>query len=105
MSKPTPGPWTTTAARIVLGGDSHADIAIVAGDPEAPDCELLAQVYCRIQAGRCIDPAANAQVICAAPDLLAALEALVEAFDAGRFLSPDGPVLVQARAAVASARR
>lgn len=103
----TPTPWVTRVADEARMGDSHADIAIISGDPSyRPGRKLIAEVYCRIQRDVCIDPGPNARLMAAAPDLLAALEGLVKIIDG---LGPmDYPTLHEhwdaGRAAIAKAR-
>lgn len=90
----TPGPWTSgraipaddTVSRIVRAGVDH--IAVVM------DLEGAAQ-----------EAADNARLIAAAPDLLAALQALVGEADLGEIDHDDGTraLLAQARAAIARA--
>jgi hypothetical protein len=58
MSKHTPGPWEV---------EDDTDEVIVSRDPEANGFQIVAKTYGP-------DDAANARLIAAAPDLLAALK-------------------------------
>lgn len=95
-TKHTPGPWT-------LGmGDNHTHLSILA--PGNSYCKLLVArmpgEYRPTDAiWRVIE--ADARLIAAAPDLLAALEQLAEA---AAILGTFAPELVSARAAIARAK-
>jgi len=78
----TPGPWITRGPRRVDQGD---DYAIVAGG------EIIAEAFGRTSQNNFPPSAANARLIAAAPDLLAALKEVValsdrkhDAWDAAR---------------------
>jgi len=98
MANPTPGPWRAEPADMF--GDHN--IVLAKGDD---DSRAIAAVVSNMR-----DPqevAANARLIAAAPDMLAALEALVEGVD--RLLGKPEPyecddgALAAARAAILKA--
>ena len=107
MSKHTPGPWTALKENRGAIPEHFRPWSVVAVHPELrKEC-----VICRLpdesqQLGQ-----ANARLIAAAPDLLAALEAIVSHADAGRTVTltlDDGMPRIAdcdaARAAIQKAR-
>lgn len=86
MSKHTPGPWYIDAKTIMVIRASDSLIAMTAG---LPDDELTQQEL------------ANARLIAAAPDLLAALEAMVIRYGWGH--NEADPEMKHARAVIAKA--
>jgi hypothetical protein len=88
MSKHTPGPWTANGTAI---------------EAEAPNgrSDTVAHVYGDRDAPVRGSPRANAALISASPDLLAACEAALETFER-RF--PMSPTTADLRAAIAKAR-
>ena len=91
MGKHTPGPWTENACEVQAPDGS-------------PICETLARPEDRDKwrpvNGGVAD--ANSRLICAAPDLLAALESLHDACE--YWEDQEDPVLKSAREAIAKAR-
>ena len=90
MTKQThmPGPWSIKDGQDVIattGGDSL----------------LIAQCH----AGHAPERAANARLIAAAPQLLEALQGLIQFVDEGGPILPGAPLLNDARAALASATK
>ena len=75
MSKHTPGPW---AVERNLIGYVEASIA----DDKGASISPIAAVLMFSKNGRDLPIKANTRLMAAAPDLLAALQALVAAFDA-----------------------
>lgn len=94
MGKPTPGPW-------VLGKQHKSRVEIGSKDHSWTD---LARVVTIMSDGHMsAEGLANARLIAAAPDLLAALEAMIpEGWDDGAM--DHMPGIKQARAAIAKAR-
>lgn len=87
MSGATPGPWIAVANR---GNNAVSDVV---------DRDGYTIAHCRNVSVGCWD--ANARLIAAAPDLLAALEDLCAAYEACN--GKDHPAYKQARAAIAKA--
>lgn len=78
MQRHTPGPWS-----IVRRDGNRVDIN--SAPDETPEWQGLAQVWVRMEdeAEDCEDGLANARLIAAAPDLLAALKAAEHFIGAG----------------------
>lgn len=96
----TPGPWTTKRAKMPV--DCEFDWCVtcnIGGEPH-----VIIEAFGRVSETIRPDAEANARLVAAAPDLLAALEWYVEHDDAG----PDDDYylagLEQAKAALAKAR-
>lgn len=88
--KHTPGPWSTIDAKnLCLGYPGTVEI-------HAPDWDALAVVYVETCGNPSEEGEANAQLITAAPDLLEALQMLLE-------FPNTGPATTTARAAIAKA--
>lgn len=110
MSKHTPGPWR------VYGDDTNIFVGQTDSDNENA-CDGIRQV-CEVKQGDSEIPdydeaAANAQLIAAAPDLLEALEAILQGFQKGDFKrthprqsnsDPYHPALIAARDAITRAK-
>jgi hypothetical protein len=93
MSDFTPGPW------MILFDDDEIEIISNAGSRSVPVADIMLDEHTTF-APPMIEARANARLICAAPDLLAAL---IEASDPiGGYMH--GPALERARAAIAKAR-
>lgn len=104
MAGHTPGPWTAystakTGSWAVAQVDGPRICAMPHPHPKAPIAKPLAAWH---------TDAANARLIAAAPDLLAALEetlSAIEAFPAsGLKVKPNGGIAKALRAAIAKAR-
>ena len=90
MGKHTPGPWTENACEV-----------------QAPDGTPVCEMFSRpedsgINYPYAPEADANSRLICAAPDLLAALESLHDACE--HWEDQEDPVLKSAREAIAKAR-
>ena len=102
MSEHTPGPWVLKPARSIVGGwavwaeyepGKHCQVADIEPWPNDPDTAPESE--------------ANARLIAAAPDLLAACEALIDAdsYDLKSLLDDALPAIIeQARVAIAKAK-
>jgi hypothetical protein len=100
LSAHTPGPWTLRSARL------SGDVGIAAGSYDGPIAEVFEELrrgVLRPEVAR-----ANARLIAAAPDLLAACEDAVEELRADEnYVGDNGgeaEFLVKLRAAIAKAR-
>ena len=98
IAQPTPGPWTfRRAITFTDGGFDYGIDAIVKGKKR-----YIAEAFEVVGNGVKVDALANARLIAAAPELLAALDELV----AKNYGQPRGvtvPALDRARAALARA--
>jgi hypothetical protein len=104
MQKHTPGPWTAKdeSGQYFCDHDWHAESDSASLSCSAPihaNGEVVAIAVTEGWSDAKID--ANARLIAAAPDLLDALESLVEGMDASGI---KGSYLESARAAIAKAR-
>ena len=102
MTDHTPGPWTYRRALQPVDGEyDYAITAVIAGEP---DC--IAEAFGRVNLDIRLGAEANARLIAAAPDLLAALEASDNLVSL--FVGPDdaiaNTVREMARAAIARAK-
>jgi hypothetical protein len=86
MSKHTPGPWTVWEN----------------GDDEIGVDDLYQNSVCTVEKGE--TRMADASLIAAAPELLAALELLLSARDDDGAICPSGVVVAQVKAAIAKAK-
>jgi hypothetical protein len=102
MSEHTPGPWELVGAtRVWKVGDNGAAVAIMA-EPEVRYSDQFREVD--MGSARSREACANARLIAAAPDLLAALREYVDRHEAAMTSSPVGlPEYDQACAAIAKA--
>lgn len=100
-SKHTPGPWR------VGGGYTHNfgfDCLMVESGPADPDEAIaIASVWSDGDDGSDTESEANAALVSAAPDLLAALEESIE-YSPYKGESEETPFLRRARAAIAKAK-
>ena len=102
MSKHTPGPWRVSG-RVVLRDGALAGWRIDSADGRAWVAETTALVP--LDGGEAQDTSMDAALIAAAPDLLAALEAMDRHFTEGAIVhGHDAAVVAAARAAVKKAR-
>jgi len=99
--KHTPGPWYAIGRMVEVGDDDHADIC-------STNPDLFGQGH---RAPPIEEQQANARLIAAAPDLLEALEAMVEHFatptserSAASYGKTKAQVADEARAAIAAAK-
>ena len=91
MSKHTPGPWEV---------EQDGPWTLVRGrDPELPSDDIPGPLVCTPADNGYTQ--ANAHLIAAAPDLLAALKEIVAGISVGT--DPDHPWIKEARAAIAKA--
>ena len=86
----TPGPWR------VAKHDSLKDVRHIDAGPHGYERDTLAIVQGKRSES-------NARLIAAAPELLSALEALLEQADLGEVDDETRPIVEQARAAIAKA--
>lgn len=80
MSEPTPGPWTILTVAGPVPADQRNDRAIMDGDGQ-----IIAEAFHRVGPDDWAPVEANARLIAAAPDLLAAAEL------AYKYLAADPP--------------
>jgi hypothetical protein len=95
----TPGPWTYEIKTAIAGGTpQYAGPVIYAEN----DCEhhAIADASCNHTCRLPHETEANARLIAASPDMLAALKLIVTNYDSGNYAAIDMP---QARAAIAKA--
>jgi hypothetical protein len=100
MTKPTPGPWAVEPCTHTVWGPAPSDDTRTWGNVIC-DAKTTDRYY-----GTRITPeeaGANARLIAAAPDLLAALEALLK-YDIGHVGPFAGQRVIEARKAIAKAR-
>jgi hypothetical protein len=94
-SKHTPGPWNVETAnkygeiRITASATKKHTYLIALTSPDCPDSQTQE---------------ANTSLMAAAPDLLAALESLLPAYDDARAAGHGEILIAQARAAIAKAK-
>lgn len=94
MNVYTPGPWR------VNGPQLSGTISVTS----AHDGAVAVMIQHEVE-GRAFPTEANARLIAAAPDLLAALESVLKHFDPWSMPGSDGErVVIEARAAIAKAR-
>jgi len=93
QSKHTPGPWTIDGSvrTSINAGTKHIALANFYNSVE-PEFNVSGEEH-----------EANARLIAAAPELLAALDELVDALTAGYVPQQDGRMLKEARALIAKA--
>lgn len=102
MSGHTPGPWTFKKALKPVDGEYDYAIGVhIDGKPH-----VLAETFGRTSPEHRPDALANAHLIAAAPELLAALYMMLEAYwGEGDGQKPEPHVIRTARAAIAKAER
>lgn len=90
MNKHTPGPWYANQSGLIYAVSDDADESILICDVEGMDPDYPNRAW---------QPVANARLIAAAPDLLAALEEMLPMWSSGI----EEPWVLRARAAIARA--
>lgn len=99
MSKHTPGPWTFSS-QTILDDETPVHDEILCFHLQSDETVILDGCGC-CNSPRLANPA-DARLIAAAPDLLEALELMVDTYDNGGWPSS---TLIIARAAIAKARK
>jgi len=102
MSKHTPGPWHYEAG--YDGGDSDDSVAFICHEGTSSEDTVVAAMHLSDRVGNEASLIADARLIAAAPDLLAALERLASYGNIFRYKESEVNPYEQAMAAIAKAK-
>jgi len=109
-TKHTPGPWEVHKSRIIKNGSKFSILHPLINGPDA-DPQYVGKLggYHIVMGPQNCEPGyilneADAALIAAAPELLAALEKVVDVHDNGTFKGQMFAAMTQARASIAKAK-